>query len=136
MIYKEIIKINNLIHSILSDQLKEFSLTVGQWRVLNKIYLSEHNTITADKLSTILHQDKRTLSLNLKYLEENNFIQRIENTDDKRQKYITLSDMALEIAEDLIAIEQNLEKNIHLAIKNENNFNCNLQSIKEYLINS
>lgn len=138
MLLDRIRKLNIQIEKILKKKLEDFNLSIGQWEVLNAIYKSSNNKISAVELEKKLNVDKRLLSLSLKKLEELAYIQRVDLPQDKRKKHIILTTKALEIAEDLSLIEYELNDVIisNLETENvinfENNINLAKEALKEY----
>ncbi|MFV0288260.1 MAG: MarR family winged helix-turn-helix transcriptional regulator [Mycoplasmatales bacterium] len=126
MLVQKIRQLNNELETYLKIRLGEFDLSIGQWEVLMAIYKSTDNAISATKLEKRLQLDKRLLSLTLTKLERNGYIERVSLNIDKRKKYIELTIEALEIAEDLRAIEVELNDVMIEQLNNNLSFEENL----------
>lgn len=133
MLVQKIRQLNNELETYLKIRLGEFDLSIGQWEVLMAIYKSTDNAISATKLEKRLQLDKRLLSLTLTKLERNGYIERVSLNIDKRKKYIELTIEALEIAEDLRAIEVELNDVMIEQLNNNLSFEENLTLLSAIL---
>ena len=85
--------------------LKNIDITGSEHAVI--IYLSKHDCVNQDRISEFLMLDKGSIAKTLANLEEKNFITRTVNSQNRREKIISLTeygksavDMVLNIAEE------------------------------------
>ncbi len=103
----------------LNERFEEYGLTVNQADLLIHFYQYGHNQINATSAIETLQIDKRLMSLALKSLEVKGYIIRHPNLMDKRQKDIEVSQAALEICEDLIAIKEEVNALFEMNLSDE-----------------
>lgn len=72
-----------------NDILKEYDITIKQLPILFRLY--NHDFVYQKEISTDLHIDNGLLTRNLRKLEDNGYIDRIEDDENRRQNKIKLS---------------------------------------------
>jgi DNA-binding MarR family transcriptional regulator len=75
---------------------KDIEVTVPQYPILLK--LLNHGYVYQKDISRDLHIDNALLTRNLRKLEDNGYIMRIEDNDNRRQNKISLTDKGIELA--------------------------------------
>ncbi|RAP52209.1 MAG: hypothetical protein BZ133_01625 [Methanosphaera sp. SHI613] len=75
---------------------KDIEVTVQQYPILLK--LLNHGYVYQKDISRDLHIDNALLTRNLRKLEDNGYIMRIEDNDNRRQNKISLTDKGIELA--------------------------------------
>lgn len=114
MIIEKLQLIGKLVNDALEIRYKEYDLTISQAELLLHFYNNESNQISAHSALLELNRDKRLMSLSLKSLEDKGYITRWPNSDDKRQKVIELTELALDICEYLLGIYEEVNTLVRL----------------------
>lgn len=110
MIITKIENINQLIQTKKIALLKDFDLSIKQAEILEYIFEHKYLEIFADEFIKELDIDKRLVSKTVNRLEQLEYIIRIENANDRRVKNIYLTEKALDIMENILAIDYQLEE--------------------------
>lgn len=105
----KITKYSLQIEKYMNEALKDYNLTYHQWILMREIYFSEISYINAVDLSKKIFQDKRLTSLAIQKLEDQKYVIRVDNIDDKRNKDIVMSDVGLVVSEEILEIEKYVE---------------------------
>ncbi len=87
----------------------KFELTAAQYKILKYLYAQNSGTarvVDLEKFYSLTHPT--TLGL-LEYLEKKDFVERIDNPNDKRGKLVALTDKAQNMRETLVALGDVIE---------------------------
>lgn len=93
--------------SVLQTHLDKYDLYVGQPRYLRLIH--DHPGITQKELVAHVNLSKETVSVTLKKLESANYIYRIVNEKDRREKHLFLTEKGKNIVSELSLYFEKLE---------------------------
>ena len=107
-VFISIIHRTRLIH--LNNEMKDLELTAGQVPFL--MHLSHKEGITQDNLAVHLHIDKGTVARALKKLEDNGFIYREINPQNRRKYLLFLTEKGRQIVPKIHQIEKEWEKSV------------------------
>ena len=77
------------------------SLDVGFSELMVLMYLSSNENVNQEHISRYFEVDKGAIAKTIKKLEEKSLITRVENTENKREKLLKLSEAANPIIENL-----------------------------------
>jgi DNA-binding MarR family transcriptional regulator len=91
-------KIANQVNSTFNQMLQPFDIALEQRVTLDII--KHEKDITLTKISHILSKDKTTISRTLRTLEKKGFIQKNDNSKDKRVSFIELTKRGEEVLSD------------------------------------
>ena len=107
-VFISIIHRTRLIH--LNNEMKDLELTAGQVPFL--MHLSHKEGITQDNLAVHLHIDKGTVARALKKLEDNGFIYREINPQNRRKYLLFLTEKGRQIVPKIHQIDKEWEKSV------------------------
>lgn len=107
-VFLSIIHRTRLIH--LNNEMKDLELTAGQVPFL--MHLSHKEGITQDDLAVHLHIDKGTVARALKKLEDNGFIYREINPQNRRKYLLFLTEKGRQIVPKIHQIDKEWEKSV------------------------
>lgn len=96
-----------------------FGLTLNQWRVL--FILGEHETLSANEISSLSLMDKMTVSRVLKKLAARKLIDRTLSASDNRKTIITLSLTGRSIHAEILPIARQYEEQLQVCLTDEEN---------------
>lgn len=99
---REISELYRIGSSFLSKRFSKYGIGSGQYLFLAKLYRMEG--ISQEKLSVILRMDKATTARGIAKLEEEGYIIRKKNQDDRRVNEIYLTQKAKDIKEEFFNI--------------------------------
>ena len=94
----------------LNNEIKDLELTAGQVPFL--IHLSHKEGITQDDLAVHLHIDKGTVARALKKLEDNGFIYREINPQNRRRYLLFLTEKGRQIVPQIYDIDKEWEHSV------------------------
>lgn len=83
--------------SVLQQNLSEFNLYVGQPPVLFCIAAADNGKITQRELTCMMKTSKESMSVTISRLENNGFVLKSQDQEDRRVQWISLTDMGKEI---------------------------------------
>lgn len=86
----------------INKELKKYELASSQYIFLVQLY--QNDGVSQDYLSKLLHIDKSSAARAIKFLENNNFVIRKVNSNDKRSYNIYLTEKSFDIKDDLFDI--------------------------------
>lgn len=107
-VFISIIHRTRIIH--LNNEMKDLELTAGQVPFL--MHLSHKEGITQDDLAVHLHIDKGTVARALKKLEDNGFIYREINPQNRRKYLLFLTEKGRQIVPKIHQINKEWEKSV------------------------
>ena len=107
-VFISIIHRTRIIH--LNNEMKDLELTAGQVPFL--MHLSHKEGITQDDLAVHLHIDKGTVARALKKLEDNGFIYREINPQNRRKYLLFLTEKGRHIVPKIHQIDKEWEKSV------------------------
>lgn len=107
-VFISIIHRTHIIH--LNKEMKDLELTAGQFPFL--IHLSHNEGITQDDLAIHLHIDKGTVARALKKLEDNGFIYREINPENRRRYLLFLTEKGTQVVPQIQSIDKEWEDSI------------------------
>ncbi len=107
-VFVSIIHRTRIVH--LNNEMKDLELTAGQIPFL--IHLSHKEGITQDDLAVHLHIDKGTVARALKKLEDNGFIYREINPQNRRKYLLFLTEKGRQIVPKIYHIDKEWEKSV------------------------
>ncbi|MBS4539503.1 MarR family transcriptional regulator [Clostridium sp. D2Q-11] len=123
-----LIKVSRHLKNSLDKELKEYKVTASQFSVLNQIAF-KNGKITSAEISSRLSSDRPTISGIINRLEENGFLEKLDNPKDKRSAYLKLTNETIDLVKDLRATSDKLNNEIFGDFK-ENE----IKDIKKYLL--
>ncbi len=91
----------------LNERLKSYNLSAGQYPVF--IYLLKHDDVIQDALARYFHLDKGTIARTVKKMEDNGYISRRVDPDNRRAFRLSLTSKGYEIAPEILAVDQEWE---------------------------
>lgn len=101
----------------INRELSKFNLSVGQFMFLLDLYMKDGKN--QEEISDNLKIDKGTTARAIKKLEEQGFVIRIKNENDKRSNKIYLTDKAKEIKENVFDILDDWNHKISMILTKE-----------------
>ena len=107
-VFISIIHRTRIVH--LNNEMKDLELTAGQVPFL--IHLSHKEGITQDDLAVHLHIDKGTVARALKKLEDNGFIYREINPQNRRRYLLFLTEKGRQIVPQIYNIDKEWENSV------------------------
>lgn len=107
-VFISIIHRTRIVH--LNNEMKDLELTAGQVPFL--IHLSRKEGITQDDLAVHLHIDKGTVARALKKLEDNGFIYREINPQNRRRYLLFLTEKGRQIVPQIYDIDKEWEHSV------------------------
>ena len=81
--------------ALLQERIKQYGVAVGQFQIL--VHLWEKQGITQKSLCELIRVEQPTLANTLKRMERDELINRVPDTNDKRQWRIYLTEKAVEL---------------------------------------
>ncbi|WP_332445963.1 MarR family winged helix-turn-helix transcriptional regulator [Sphaerochaeta sp.] len=116
----------------LNTQLKPYNLTSGEVGLLMSLYQEEGQTQEA--LSAALNIDKAATARTVKVLEQKGYVNREQDTEDKRCNRIHLTENARVLQHDIVSVIQNWSRNIatFLGEKSYAELYSNIKNIIDY----
>lgn len=116
----------------LNTQLKPYNLTSGEVGLLMSLYQEEGQTQEA--LSAALNIDKAATARTVKVLEQKGYVNREQDTEDKRCNRIHLTEKARVLQHDIVSVIQNWSRNIatFLGEKSYAELYSNIKNIIDY----
>ena len=107
--------------SFLSKEFSKFNIGSGQYMYL--IHLYKNDGLSQEELTEILNIDKGTTAKSIKKLENEGFVMRVKDKNDKRINRVYLTPKALEIKDEFLssinAWENTLTLNLSYAEKEQ-----------------
>ena len=85
--------------AFISKELSRFNIGYGQFKFLMELY--KNGTLCQEKLAEMLYIDKGTTARAIKKLEEEGYVLRVRDVEDKRMYKVSLTDKAKEIEADI-----------------------------------
>ena len=107
-VFVSIIHRTRIVH--LNNEMKDLEITAGQVPFL--IHLSHKEGITQDDLAVHLHIDKGTVARALKKLEDNGFIYREINPQNRRKYLLFLTEKGRQIVPKIYDIDKEWENSV------------------------
>ena len=101
----------------INRELSKYDLSVGQFMFLLDLYIKDGKN--QEEISDNLKIDKGTTARAIKKLEEQGFVIRIKNENDKRSNKIYLTDKAKDIKENVFDILDNWHQKISMILTKE-----------------
>lgn len=101
----------------INRELSKYDLSVGQFMFLLDLYIKDGKN--QEEISDNLKIDKGTTARAIKKLEEQGFVIRIKNENDKRSNKIYLTDKAKDIKENVFDILDNWNQKISMILTKE-----------------
>ena len=101
----------------INRELSKYDLSVGQFMFLLDLYIKDGKN--QEEISDSLKIDKGTTARAIKKLEEQGFVIRIKNENDKRSNKIYLTDKAKEIKENVFDILDDWNQKISMILTKE-----------------
>lgn len=101
----------------INRELSKYDLSVGQFMFLLDLYIKDGKN--QEEISDNLKIDKGTTARAIKKLEEQGFVIRIKNENDKRSNKIYLTDKAKEIKENVFDILDDWNHKISMILTKE-----------------
>jgi DNA-binding MarR family transcriptional regulator len=105
------------IRALVSKSLKTYNITAEQWTVLKQ--LSFVSGINQKELSQRTDKDQATLTKILDLLEQNQFLSRLPNPDDRRSFCIQITDEGRRLVEQVMPAIEGLYEKILQHLSNE-----------------
>lgn len=90
------------------EALRPLGITVGQFSILSA--LLGRKTMTMTKLAEVLGMDRTTLTRNLRPLRERDFLQAIDDPDDRRSHTIALTPAGESLMTEAIPVWEKVQK--------------------------
>jgi DNA-binding MarR family transcriptional regulator len=107
-----LISITHRMHMVyLNGEMKDYDITAGQFPFLIGLYHKEG--VTQDDMATHFHMDKGTVARALKKLEDNEFICRKIDPENRRRYLLYLTLKGKQIIPKIKSIDQEWEKSIN-----------------------
>ena len=103
--------------SFLSREYKDYGIGSGQYQFLFLLY--EQDGVSHDLLTEKMAVDKATTTRAIMKLEEEGYVKRIVDKDDKRKYQIFLTDKAKEKKEEILEIGSRWEKRLISCLEQE-----------------
>lgn len=101
----------------INRELSKYDLSVGQFMFLLDLYMKDGKN--QEEISDSLKIDKGTTARAIKKLEEQGFVIRIKNENDKRSNKIYLTDKAKDIKENVFDILDDWNQKISMILTKE-----------------
>lgn len=108
-LYFSIIHRTHMIH--LNHEMKDLNITAGQFPYL--IYLSEKEGISQEELASYYHIDKGTVARALKKLEDNGFINREIDSENRRRYILHLTEKGKALVPKIYKVDAEWEKTVY-----------------------
>lgn len=96
--------------SFLSKEYKDFGIGSGQYQFLLSLYVEDG--VSHDKLTEKMSVDKATTTRAIIKLEEEGYVNRVLDTDDKRKYKIFLTDKAKDKKDEILLIGSDWEQRL------------------------
>lgn len=105
-----LIKKSSLVFDKLSNQLlTPYDLTSSQFKILMMLYHAPGDTVRQADIEERFSMTNPTVTGLVQKLEAKNLVKRIPNPEDKRSKVLVLTERAMEMKEELLALANSLE---------------------------
>lgn len=101
--------------------LAPFDLTGSQCKILMALYKAPDSSLRQADMEEEFALSSPTVIGLVRQLEKKGLVMRIDHPDDKRSKLLTLTPRALEMKEQLLAVEEELERRMTAALTKEEN---------------
>ncbi len=106
-----LVKKTSLVYDKISNQhLLDYNLSASQFKILMLLY--HHGDLRQIDIETILGMSNPTVSGLINKLEQQDLVKRVSNPNDKRSKFITITNLALSLKDDLINLADTIEQDI------------------------
>lgn len=106
-----LVKKSSLIFDKLSNQLlMPYDLTGSQFKILMVLYRSPAGSVRQTDIEAKFAMTNPTVTGLVQKLETKDLVKRMPHPDDKRSKVLVLTDRAMEMKEELLALADSLEK--------------------------
>lgn len=96
--------------SFLSKEYKDYGIGAGQYQFLILLYMEDG--VSHDVLTEKMSVDKATTTRAIMKLEEEGYVKRLLNEQDKRKYHIYLTDKAIDKKEEILKIASDWEKEL------------------------
>lgn len=96
--------------SFLSKEYKDYGIGSGQYQFLFSLYLEDG--VSHDKLTEKMSVDKATTTRAIMKLEEEGYVKRVLDENDKRKYKIFLTDKAIEKKKEILGIGRDWEQRL------------------------
>ena len=90
----------------------KYELTASQFKILKYLYSTETGKARVTDIENYYSLTHPTTIGLIDYLEKKNFIERVDNPNDKRGKLVSLTSKAREMEEELILVGNSIEKEL------------------------
>lgn len=112
---------------------KEIELTIEQFFILN--ILDNEDGLILQDLADIVDRDKSAVLRHIDGLENNHFVTRVQDKEDKRRKLLLITKRGMETLEAARAVDQELDREITSQLANIelDDFEGALSEMYEYL---
>ena len=117
----------------INDKIKELGLTAGQYPFFME--LSHNEGITQDDIANLFHIDKGTVARALRKLEDNKFIYREIDPENRRRYLIYLTEKGKDTIPQVKSIDKEWENLVCSEFSNDENSRL-LEILQELVINS
>lgn len=106
-------------------------LNLPQFILLN--ILSNNDNLILEDLSKFLNKDKSAILRNVNYLENQHFIAKMTDKNDRRRKVLILTKKGMEMLDSARLVENELQEKLthNIGSENINNFKNVLEQMKE-----
>lgn len=106
-----LIKRSSLVFDKLSNQLlTPYDLTGSQFKILMVLYKSPAGSVRQTDIETKFSMTNPTVTGLVQKLEAKDLVNRMPHPEDKRSKVLVLTDRAMEMKEELLALADSLEQ--------------------------
>lgn len=106
-----LVKKSSLIFDKLSNQLlMPYDLTGSQFKILMVLYQSHAGSVRQADIEAKFSMTNPTVTGLVQKLETKDLVKRIPHPEDKRSKVLVLTDRAMEMKEELLALADSLER--------------------------
>ncbi len=114
----------------------EVQLTVEQFFILN--ILDNEDGLILQELAEIVDRDKSAVLRHIDGLEENHFVTRVTDSEDKRRKLLLVTKRGMKTLEKARRIDKELDEEIAAAVENieMKEFEDSLASMYNFLIDN
>ena len=109
-----------LYNNLLTEMMDENGITDLKTSYGSIIFtLMNNGDLTMKDLAAKIQRDKSTLTVLIKKLEKNGYVRKIDNPDDARSKFITLTEKTAGLDKIFISISKSVNEKIWQAISDE-----------------
>lgn len=110
-----------------NDMLDELNINNSQLEILFEV--SKESNINQDSIASRCNTDKGSVARSIKKLEDNGFITRTIDENNRRQNMISLTDKGLKTLEKSMEIVQNLENHVFDDIEDKQKLKMMLKDV-------